>query len=87
MRKAIVVCLVLLFVLSIAGPVFAAEGTFCDVPKNHWSYEAIDELVKAGVIDNSSKIFNGDRMVTRYEMALMVAKAMKLKLLRQRIII
>jgi len=77
MRKAIVVCLVLLFVLSIAGPVFAAEGTFCDVPKNHWSYEAIDELVKAGVIDNSSKIFNGDRMVTRYEMALMVAKAME----------
>ena len=51
---------------------------FPDVPENHWAYEYVKELVKQGVIDGyPDGTFKGDRMMTRYEFAAMLYKAMQ----------
>ncbi len=47
---------------------------FKDVKSSHWSYDAITELVKSGIIKgfpNSSR-FRGRKSLTRYEMAIVV---------------
>jgi len=54
----------------------ALSQSFNDVPANHWAYAAVTKLAKAGIVsgyDNS--YFKGDRTITRYEMAVIVAKA------------
>ena len=51
---------------------------FPDVPENHWVYEYVKELVKQGAIDGyPDGTFKGDRMMTRYEFAAMLYKAMQ----------
>jgi len=76
MKKSLIAVLMLVFLLAITGTAFA--GPFSDVPANHWSYGAVDKLVKAGIIEGSStNVFNGERTITRYEMAMIVAKAME----------
>ncbi|AJQ28444.1 S-layer homology domain-containing protein [Pelosinus fermentans] len=55
----------------------AAADSFNDVPKDHWSYAALDELAKDGIIEGyEDGKFQGNRMMSRYEMATIVAKAM-----------
>ncbi|EAX47313.1 S-layer domain protein domain protein [Thermosinus carboxydivorans Nor1] len=77
MKKTFVVTLAVLFVLSIAGTAFAAANPFVDVPAKHWSYDAVAKLAKAGIIDGyGDGTFRGDKTMTRYEMAQIVAKAM-----------
>lgn len=77
MKKLLTLALLLLLVLSTTGTALAAEGNFVDVPTSHWSYNAIRQLVKAGLIEGyTDKNFVGDRVLTRYEMALIIAKAM-----------
>ena len=66
--------------LSVSGTAFAADGAdgFSDVPQGHWAYDAIDYLAKDGVIDGMGDgTFQGNRTMTRYEMASIVAKAMQ----------
>lgn len=56
----------------------ASADSFTDVPKDHWSYEALDYLAKEGVIEGmGDNTFQGGRTMTRYEMASIVAKAMQ----------
>ena len=51
---------------------------FPDVPENHWAYEYVKELAKQGVIDGyPDGTFKGDRMMTRYEFAAILYKAMQ----------
>lgn len=56
-------------------PLFAQEDfkMYPDVPKNHWAYEAIEQLTKDGImigyLDKPSNTFKGDRNLTRYEFA------------------
>ncbi|WP_276891723.1 S-layer homology domain-containing protein [Dialister micraerophilus] len=51
---------------------------FPDVPENHWAYEYVKELVKQGVIEGyPDGTFKGDRMMTRYEFAAILYKAMQ----------
>ncbi|MDU2065063.1 MAG: S-layer homology domain-containing protein [Sporomusaceae bacterium] len=59
-----------------SGTVWAAPETFADVPMQHWSYHAVQELAKEGIISGDAGRFNGDRTVTRYEMAVMIANGM-----------
>ena len=60
------------------NPVYAAvTPSFSDVPAGHWAYDAVGKLAKAGLVDGySDKTFNGDKSISRYEMAFIVAKAM-----------
>lgn len=56
----------------------ATADSFTDVPKDHWSYQALDYLAKEGVIEGmGDNTFQGGRTMTRYEMASIVAKAMQ----------
>ena len=51
---------------------------FPDVEENHWAYEYVKELVKQGAIEGyPDGTFKGDRMMTRYEFAAILYKAMQ----------
>lgn len=65
--------------LGMSGAALAASAdSFSDVPKDHWSYEALDYLAKEGVIEGmGNSPFEGGRTMTRYEVASIVAKAMQ----------
>lgn len=59
-------------------PVWAATATnaiFYDVPATDWSYGAIKDLTKAGIVSGDTNRFDGKHTVTRYEMSIMVANA------------
>ena len=65
------------FILSsLLGMVDAANATpFADVPSNHWAYQAIASLAADGLIEGySDGQFKGDRPLSRYEMAVLVAR-------------
>lgn len=76
MKNALNILLVFILVLGFAGTAFA--GPFTDVPTNHWSYDAIGKLAKAGIIDGyDNRTYHGEKNLTRYEMAMIVGKAME----------
>jgi hypothetical protein len=77
MKKIYLFSLALVFILSIACTAVAAPGPFSDVPAKHWAYDAIKQLYKAGIVDGDQSCFLGDTTMTRYEMALIVARAME----------
>jgi len=53
-----------------------AANPFSDVPAGHWAYDAVAGLAANGVVDGYGTTFGGDKLMTRYEMAQIVAKAM-----------
>jgi hypothetical protein len=64
-------------VLGVAGTSFAAANPFTDVPAKHWAYDSVMKLSQAGVVDGyGDGTYRGDKLISRYEMAQMVAKAM-----------
>jgi len=70
-QTAIAVAAVL--VLAMISPAFAQP--FADTPTNHWAYDAIAELAAKGLIEGyPDGTFKGDRAMTRYEMAMVVAR-------------
>uniref|UniRef100_UPI0025E2E30D YadA-like family protein n=1 Tax=uncultured Phascolarctobacterium sp. TaxID=512296 RepID=UPI0025E2E30D len=51
---------------------------FPDVAENHWAYEYIGKLAAAGIIEGyPDGNFSGDRMMSRYEFAAMLYRAMQ----------
>ena len=77
MKKTLVSALTAALVVGAASTTFAAANPFSDVPSDHWAYDAVSQLAADGVIDGyGDTTFKGDRNITRYEMAQMVAKAM-----------
>lgn len=67
-------------VMGAATTSFAAANPFSDVPTEHWAYDAVQQLVKDGVVEGyPDQTFQGDKAITRYEMAQMIAKAMAKK--------
>jgi len=64
-----------LFFLSFAGMSFAKEE-FKDVPKTHWAYDAVDYLLNKGLIEGyPDGTFKGERTMTSYEFAQVIARA------------
>ena len=62
--------------LGVTASAYAANP-FSDVPAGHWAYDSVNKLAAAGIVDGyGNGTFGGDRLMTRYEMAQMVAKAM-----------
>ena len=70
----------LLLAMTIAMGITAsayAANPFSDVPAGHWAYDAVNELAAEGVVEGyPDGTYGGDRLMTRYEMAQIVAKAM-----------
>ena len=53
----------------------AASGPFADVPTDHWAYQSVDTLQKAGiVIGYPDGTYGGRRPMTRYEFAVAIAR-------------
>ena len=51
---------------------------FPDVPENHWAFEAVDDLAKRGlIIGYEDGMFKGDRVLTRYEFAEVLHRAIQ----------
>lgn len=74
MRK-IVILVTFLFLLSITGMVFA-NNPFAIVPSGHWAYDSLEVLVNVGAFDGYNDVhFQKNQTMTRYEMAVLVAKA------------
>ena len=75
MNRKLVVSLVSCFVL---GSVSAyAANPFSDVEPSSWAYQSVEQLASAGIINGyPDGTFKGNKDITRYEMAQMVAKAM-----------
>ena len=74
MKKPLVLAMAM--ALGVTASAYAANP-FSDVPAGHWSYDSISKLAAAGVIEGyGDDTFRGDRLMTRYEMAQIVAKAM-----------
>ena len=77
MKKTLVSALTTALVVGAASTTFAATNPFSDVPADHWAYDAVSQLAADGVIEGyGDDTFKGDKNITRYEMAQMVAKAM-----------
>ena len=62
--------------VAVAAPAFAANP-FSDVPMNHWAYDAVEQLAAKGILEGyPNGTFKGNRAMTRYEIAQMVARMM-----------
>ncbi len=71
--KQLAVVLAALLSLMLVAPAMAQP--FADVPTDHWAYDAIAELAAKGLIEGyPDGAFRGDRAMTRYEMAMVVAR-------------
>jgi hypothetical protein len=59
--------------VAIAGPTFAAAGSFPDVPPDHWAYDAVNDLQEKGIIHGyPTGYFDGKKTLTRYEFAVAI---------------
>lgn len=77
MKKKLLMGLTTALVVGAASTTFAAANPFSDVPRGHWAYDAVTQLAADGVIEGyGDGTFLGNRNITRYEMAQMVAKAL-----------
>lgn len=66
--------LVALFLIAFAG--FASAKSFEDVPQTHWAYDAVEYLASKGLVEGyPDGSFQGDKLMTRYELAMIVARA------------
>ena len=79
-KKHLIAAMLAATVVGASSSALAATNPFSDVPKDHWSYDAVAQLASDGVIEGyGDATFQGDKNITRYEMAQMVAKAMAKK--------
>ena len=73
MKKSLVLAMAM--AMGVTASAYAANP-FSDVPAGHWAYDSIAQLADAGVVEGYGATFGGDKLMTRYEMAQIVAKAM-----------
>ena len=77
MKKTVAAAVAAAFVVGTSATTFAAANPFSDVPAGHWAYNSIAKLAAEGVVEGyGDGTYRGDRNITRYEMAQMIAKAM-----------
>ena len=65
---------------GLAGTNMKADRStlFPDVPNNHWAYAAVSDLSRRGLVEGyPDGTFGGDRMMTRYEFAQIVYRAIQ----------
>jgi len=75
MKKRLALVLVLIMMASAATTALASP--FADVPADHWAYDSVAELAAAGLIEGyPDGTYGGARMMTRYEAAMVFARAL-----------
>jgi len=79
MTKASFALVATLAAIGIASPVLAQDGMFKDVPNDHWAYQALERLGADKVfIGDPDGTFKGKRTLTRYEMAMVVDRLIRM---------
>lgn len=78
MKKKLIFSAAVIGALGLSNVAMAAQANpFASVPKDHWAYSAVEKLVQDGLVDGyGDSDFRGEKAITRYEMAELVAKAM-----------
>ena len=75
MKKRLALVLVLVLMASAATTALASP--FADVPADHWAYDSVAQLAAAGLIEGyPDGTYGGARMMTRYEAAMVFARAL-----------
>src|SRR3984957_6863806 len=75
MQRRSVAAVALACIALVVLPARVAATPLADVPSSHWAYAAIQTLAADGLIDGyPDGSFKGDRPLTRYEMAAIVAR-------------
>ncbi len=70
--------LIVAMALLIAVPSFAQTSPADTVPFEHWAYDAVQQLVDAGIIIGyPDGTFKGDRAMTRYEFAMAISRLLQ----------
>lgn len=73
--KKLALVLAVVLMAGTVAPAFASP--FADVPADHWAYDSIVELAAAGLIEGyPDGTYGGSRMMTRYEAAMVFARAL-----------
>ena len=71
--RHLALAIAVVFMLALVAPAFAQP--FADVPADHWAFDAIAELAAKGILEGyPDGTFKGDRAMTRYEMAMALAR-------------
>jgi hypothetical protein len=77
MKKKFFCAAIVVFLLALAAPVFAATNPFMDVPASHWAYDAVAQLASRGIISGyPDGSYKGTQPSTRYEMASVIARSL-----------
>ena len=70
-------CLAVLVISCLCGDAVSGANPFRDVDFNSGAYQAVSQLSDAGIINGyPDGTFKGEKDITRFEMAQMVAKAL-----------
>lgn len=60
------------------APLHAERSPFTDLPADHWAYPAVEKLVSRGILSGyPDGSFRGKNLVTRYALAVSLAKAIE----------
>jgi len=75
MKRTLTYALAAVLGAFVVAPVFAQDN-FPDVPENHWAFDALSRLKKAGIlVGYPDGLFRGGRPASRYEMAVAINAA------------
>ena len=78
MRKSPIISLLFCAVLLLLQENSVWGNPFSDLPSGHWAYDAVVQLSSQGLLHGyPDKTFQGGQPVTRYEMASILARALK----------
>ncbi|SJZ31103.1 S-layer homology domain-containing protein [Selenihalanaerobacter shriftii] len=76
MKKLVSLGIILVLVLTLTIPAFASEK-IKDISNDHWAYRSVNELVEKGLMSlYEDNTFKGEKEVTRYQLAEVVAKVL-----------
>ena len=80
MKKNPIVMLIFVMTIVFNTVTVSAATSFADVPENHWAADAVTMLKNSGYpMGYGDNTFRGDRSITRYELAGMMAKLLSQK--------
>ncbi len=75
MNKKMIIPIFTISLFCASGAAAATANPFADVPKGHWAYVSLAKLEQGGVLANG-KEYDGNKIITRYEMAQLVGAAL-----------
>src|SRR5690606_6459683 len=76
-KRGIALFMSVLMIWTMSAPAWAQVNPFSDLRSDHWAYDSVVKLAAAGLVEGyPDGTFGGDRMFTRYEMAMVFARVL-----------